>query len=203
MIYSENHQIVLIVHISLTVSICPYHPFLLGPPNYIQCPHKVSSWWLANTGVSMCRGPQKNASYELILASPAVPHILFVLLEWFVRWEVSGRTAAVLWFVALRICTKQHAAFLSSSHLFFKNLFIYLFKFFFFMCFSIHTVILTLSRLGKYLTKFIRCIQKTFDKFKIYWLKSSQSDQELLLMFYCCLSSDDRVSWYCKKQVKD
>ena len=35
-------------------------------------------------------------------------HVLFVLLGWFVRSEVSGYTAAVLWDTAFRIRSKQH-----------------------------------------------------------------------------------------------
>ena len=44
-------------------------------------------------------------------------HVLFVLLECFLRWEAGNRTVAVLCGVATRICTKYHAAFLCSSHL--------------------------------------------------------------------------------------
>ena len=33
------------------------------------------------------------------------------MFGWFVRWEVSGHTAAVLWGVASKICIKQHVAF--------------------------------------------------------------------------------------------
>ena len=42
-------------------------------------------------------------------------HVLFVLLGWFVRWEVGGCTASVLWGVDFRICSRQHIAFLRSS----------------------------------------------------------------------------------------
>ena len=51
--------------------------------------------------------------------SSSVQHV-FVLLEWFVRWEISGRTAAVLWGAASRICSKQHVTFLCCSHQFFS-----------------------------------------------------------------------------------
>ena len=34
-----------------------------------------------------------------------VLHVLFVWFEWFERWEVGGRTAAVLWDVTSRICS--------------------------------------------------------------------------------------------------
>ena len=43
--------------LSLSLSLCPnYSSFLAGPPNYIPCPYRadVSSFWLANTGMSIC-----------------------------------------------------------------------------------------------------------------------------------------------------
>ena len=43
-------------------------------------------------------------------------HVLLVTLGWFVRWEVSGRTLAVLWSATFRFCSKQHAVSLSSFH---------------------------------------------------------------------------------------
>ena len=48
-------------------------------------------------------------------------YILFILIEWFVRWEVSARTAASLSDTATsRTCSKQHVAFLYSSLLAFS-----------------------------------------------------------------------------------
>ena len=38
----------------------------------------------------------------------------YVLLVWFVRWEISGHTSTVLLSVASSICSKQHIAFSSS-----------------------------------------------------------------------------------------
>ena len=49
--------------------------------------------------------------------SNSAPYVLFILIGWFVRSEVSGCIAVVLWGVASRICSKQHVAFLCSSHL--------------------------------------------------------------------------------------
>ena len=43
-------------------------------------------------------------------------HFLFVFLGWFVRWVVGGRTAVTVYGAASRICWKQHAAYLYSSH---------------------------------------------------------------------------------------
>ena len=56
--------------------------------------------------------------YELVLNFSAVPSMSgYVLFEWFVNWEVSGRTAAVLWGVASRIYSKYLVTFLFSSPL--------------------------------------------------------------------------------------
>ena len=35
-------------------------------------------------------------------------NVLFGLIGWFVRWEVSACTFAVLWGVASRFCSKQY-----------------------------------------------------------------------------------------------
>ena len=35
----------------------------------------VTLCWSANTGVSMCRSPSENVTYEFVLTSPAVPHM--------------------------------------------------------------------------------------------------------------------------------
>ena len=48
-------------------------------------------------------------------------HFLFVLLEWFVRWEVIGRTTGVFWRgggggVTSRIYPKKQVIFLCKSH---------------------------------------------------------------------------------------
>ena len=47
--------------------------------------------------MSICRSLYENVTYEFVLAFSEVPHVLFVLLGWFVRWEVGGRTDTVLW----------------------------------------------------------------------------------------------------------
>ena len=56
----------------------------------------------------------------LMSLSLLLQHVLFVLLWWFVRWEVSGCTVVVLKSVASKNCSKQHVAFLCSSHLAFS-----------------------------------------------------------------------------------
>ena len=53
------------------------------------------------------------------------PHFLYILFGWFVRWEVSGHTAAYLRNVASRISSRQRAAFLCSSDLAFSQFFFF------------------------------------------------------------------------------
>ena len=48
-------------------------------------------------------------------------YVLFVLLGWFVKWEVNGFTAAVLSGAASRICLKQCASSLCSFYLVFSS----------------------------------------------------------------------------------
>ena len=43
-------------------------------------------------------------------------HVLFAYLGLLVRWKVSGHTAAILWGAPSRICSKEHAVSLGSSH---------------------------------------------------------------------------------------
>ena len=50
--------------------------------------------------------------------------VYFVYLGWFTRLEISGHTIAALLDATLRICLKQHIAFLSSFHLVFSSCFI-------------------------------------------------------------------------------
>ena len=51
--------------------------------------------WSANSGVSMCKSPQGNFAL-MNLSLSRVQHLLIVLLGWFMWWEASGCTAAVL-----------------------------------------------------------------------------------------------------------
>ena len=59
------------------------------------------------------------------------------------RWEVSGRTAAVLCGVSSRISSRQHVAFLSCSHLAFSLRVLLVFMW------CIHVVVNTQLRLGR------------------------------------------------------
>ena len=51
--------------------------FLDSPLDGIQCLHRddKSFYCSSNTGMSMCRNPQKNVSYEFVLTSSAVPSV--------------------------------------------------------------------------------------------------------------------------------
>ena len=96
--------------------------FLADLPDGIQYPHwaSVSPCWWANTLVH----PRVRTS---LLSSFLFPqYVCFVLLEWFVRWEKSVRTAVVFWRVLLcRICSKEYVAFPCSPYQGFLHMFRY------------------------------------------------------------------------------
>ena len=76
----------------------------------------VSFCWSLNIGVSMCRSPCFSGSTQ---------HVLLILFDWFVRWEVSGHIMAILKGIVSRVCSKQHETFLCSSHqIFFSKHFV-------------------------------------------------------------------------------
>ena len=67
--------------------------------------------------------------FRFALSAGAVEYIE-CFSDWLVLWEMTGHADAVLWAAALRICSKQHVPFLSSSNLIFSpNFFIELVKF--------------------------------------------------------------------------
>ena len=87
---------------SLSLTIHPYYPsHLVSLLGCILYPHTadVSLYCLANTSVSMCR--ERHLWVHLCFPSSA-PYVLFILLKWFVRWEVRSRTTDILWGVASR-----------------------------------------------------------------------------------------------------
>ena len=83
-------------------------------------PMYVNLCWSANTGVSICRSPEKNVTWVRSYLYSSTQHVLFVLLVWFMRWKAGGRIIAVLWSVAYRICSKQHIVFLINFHVAFS-----------------------------------------------------------------------------------
>ena len=48
--------------------------------------------------------------------SSSALHVLLFLLGLFLRWEAGSYTSAILWGIASRICSKQHATVLCSSY---------------------------------------------------------------------------------------
>ena len=75
--------------------------------------------------------------------SSSAPHVVFVFLGCFLRWEVSGRTTAVLWATASRIYSKQHVAFLCNFNLAFSLCILLASRL------SKHTVVLTQPQQGR------------------------------------------------------
>ena len=99
------------------------HPSLLVRLlDCIQCPHKadvcksflVGQHWHIHVYESI---RERSLWFRPKFSSNAWP-VLCVLFSWFVRWQVSGRTAAVLLGVASS--SKQHVTFSSNSHLIFS-----------------------------------------------------------------------------------
>ena len=77
--------------------------FPVGRLNYILHLHRADvceSYWSANTGTSMCRGPLKNVNYEFVLVSLAVSCMSYsTYMDDFFRWEVRDiRSNKRKWF---------------------------------------------------------------------------------------------------------
>ena len=104
-------------------TIYPYQSlYFVSPFNSIQCLHKVFVDW------SKLVCPYVGDSRRRLLMSLSLLYqnctACLAHLGWFVRSEVSGHIAALLWGTASRICSKQYTASLCSSHLaFFYQLF--------------------------------------------------------------------------------
>ena len=76
----------------------------------------INASWSVNSGVSIWECRSRVCPYF----SSGTLHVLFVLLAWFLRWEVSDYTVAILRGVASWGCSKKHVPFLYSSHLAFS-----------------------------------------------------------------------------------
>ena len=63
----------------------------------------VSQHWCVHTSESI----EERSLWVCLYFSCGAPHVLLVLLGWFVIWQLNGRTAVFLWGVASRICFKQ------------------------------------------------------------------------------------------------
>ena len=98
------------VSVSLSLSIRPYHASLpavhLG---YIPYPYRsfIDRFSFDGQHLHVCvkRSIEESRLWVHPYFSSNVPYVLFILFGWFCRWEVSGRTAAVSWNVASRICS--------------------------------------------------------------------------------------------------
>ena len=80
---------------------------MIRPLDSIQCPHRADErnfLLVGQCGLCVCSYFTTSGSASLLCIS------------WFVRWEVSGSTVAVLKSAASYICSKQHTAYLCSSH---------------------------------------------------------------------------------------
>ena len=67
----------------------------------------VSFCCSANTGESPYRRPKENVTWvRPYLFSSG--HVLLILLRWFARWEISGRTVPILKAAACGIYSEQH-----------------------------------------------------------------------------------------------
>ena len=83
-------------------------------PVSIQARFILSLFWSANIGESLCRSSLEFSSAQ---------HFFFPILGWFIRWEISGCTAAIMWLALSRICSKQRITFLFCSHLNFFSIY--------------------------------------------------------------------------------
>ena len=118
---SESEISVLItvrrVHYSKMGKVPTTHSTLLAESlDGLQCLHRdeCKSAGTVNTGVPLCGSHQENLWVCFCLSSGS-QFALFVLLECFVRWVVSGRTDAVLRGASSSVCLKQLTAFSCSS----------------------------------------------------------------------------------------
>ena len=104
----HHHQIALLAWLSLTLSlhlslssIAAVRFFRLYPESALSCRNflLVGQHWHIHVKGSI--GECHLWLYPCL--SSNVPHVLFILLERFLRWEVSGGKAVILWHVTSRI----------------------------------------------------------------------------------------------------
>ena len=88
---------------------------------WTKCPHRtdVCKSWLV--GHQLHVSVLESIRERCLWVGPFLPsssqYFLFVLLGYFVRLEVNGCTTAALWYVASRICSKEHVEFWCSPYL--------------------------------------------------------------------------------------
>ena len=115
-IISTTRSTIIITIISL------YWPLLLvSPLDRIQCPHKPDECKFLLVGQHWCGHVYESTGERSLWVcsyfTSCTWHVLLILLEWFVRWEVSSYTAPVLSGAVSRIFSKQHKASLYHSHI--------------------------------------------------------------------------------------
>ena len=99
---SHPHQhIVLVVQIHwLSLAIRLYRrSFLCGPLDCIECPHgdDAGLYWSASTSVFMCKSLQENLTFWVSrYFTRSAQYVMFILFEWFVKWETTCCTGVVL-----------------------------------------------------------------------------------------------------------
>ena len=100
--YHDPHQVIQIARCSLAVAIRFYRPSLLeGILDDTQCSHRadvgkfllVGQHWRVHVSESI---RERRRLWIHFNFSCTTPHVLFVLIGWFVRWNVDGCTAAIL-----------------------------------------------------------------------------------------------------------
>ena len=98
-------------HASLSISL------FISPLDGTQCPDKADKCklWLVNQHwcVHVLDFTREGCLWVHPYFTCTVQHFMLTFLRWYVRWEVSGHTAANMWSAAY----KQHAVPLCSYHL--------------------------------------------------------------------------------------
>ena len=107
---------------SLSLTIRPYWSlFIVSYLDSTQWLHKADECEFLQVGQHWCVHVQDSIGECLFWFCPYfISMSCSSYWDGFARWEVSGRTTAVLQGAASRICSKQHAATLCSSHLAFS-----------------------------------------------------------------------------------
>ena len=127
-IHHQQHQAARLTWISLTLSFSVHSyrlSLMVGFLYFIPCPHRgdikkfllVGKCWHIHVKGSI----EERHLWICLCSNNSIPQVLFVLLGWFLRWEVNGCTAVVSWGVAARICLISLVGFLCSSHLAFSQ----------------------------------------------------------------------------------
>ena len=95
------------------LAVNPYRlSFLTGPLGCTLCQHKANvhkyllliQHWQTHVYESI----EERLFLSSSLLSSSASRVLFVLLRWFERWVVSGRTATVLCRIASTICSRRY-----------------------------------------------------------------------------------------------